>query len=425
MNKELIHNHGYGHFVMSFDRLEGWAGILFCMQFAGVIAASDVAHILNVNLSNIVTGLILYVPTLIALLILITVASRNRQGHRKYLVSCLLILLAVMWLIVDMSTRSLVLVQSDYDLKRPYYFVHGVLLAGFIGILASRRWRFFTEKFINWILVISTIECAIYLLIYHVNNNTERLGGATALQHSLVFTVGVSAAFCILYEKARYPTGKRRISTYTIWALIVFLTVGIVFSGTRAALLGALASAGLFVLFLSGRRMLLTLAIAITASILTFYVAVHWIPQNVIERISHLEVGGIERRVELNNLAFQSLEAHPYGKTRGYINVLDGVDYAHDSALQMILEVGIFGIPVLGLLFLLAGIGWLKSVSARNYITGFMIIIFNIILQSFSSGDAYSEMFWFAICFLASLSGKEIFYWRGSEIDRNQLIYSE
>ena len=78
-----LSNHMLPSIAISHKRLSGWAGILFSMQFVGVILAVDLFRIFGAEWNNVVTAVILYVPTVIALCLLVPNVIQTKQGYRS------------------------------------------------------------------------------------------------------------------------------------------------------------------------------------------------------------------------------------------------------------------------------------------------------------------------------------------------------
>lgn len=378
------------------------------MQFVGVILAVDLFRIFGAEWNNVVTAVILYVPTVIALCLLVPNVIQTKQGYRIYLCLWLLICLTFIWFLVDSLNALDIAVQTAYDLKRPYFFVQGVTLAGLIGLFAATNWRSFALTFMKWTLASSILVCGFYLSIYHMNMSSGRFAGATALQHAIVFSAGVSCAFAFLFLAAKGLFRSRLFTVPVLWLSIVFLTTGILVSGTRAALLGAMVSGIVYIFLLSEHGRFRRIIVVISGLVVIAAITIQWAPHDSIDRVSQIEVGGLNRRAQLTELALISFKHHPFGKTRGYMQALDGVDYAHDTLLQMLLETGIIGAPILLILVILAVRGGLKYFRSDPLMFGFMIVLFNFVLQSFSSGSGYDPQFWFSVVFLAALTRRTL-----------------
>jgi len=256
----------------------------------------------------------------------------------------------------------------------------------------------------KWTLASSILVCGFYLSIYHMNMGSGRFAGATALQHAIVFSAGVSCAFAFLFLAAKGLFRSRLFTVPVLWMSIVFLTTGILVSGTRAALLGAMVSGIVYIFLLSKHGRFRRIIVVISGLVVIAVITIQWVPHDSIDRLSQIEVGGLNRRAQLTELALTSFEHHPFGKTRGYRQALDGVDYAHDTLLQMLLETGIIGAPILLILVILAVRGGLKYFRSDPLMSGFMIVLFNFVLQSFSSGTGYDPQMWFTVLFLAVLT---------------------
>ena len=254
----------------------------------------------------------------------------------------------------------------------------------------------------------SILVCGFYLSIYHMNMSSGRFAGATALQHAIVFSAGVSCAFAFLFLAAKGLFRSRLFTVPVLWLSIVFLTTGILVSGTRAALLGAMVSGIVYIFLLSEHGRFRRIIVVISGLVVIAAITIQWAPHDSIDRVSQIEVGGLNRRAQLTELALISFKHHPFGKTRGYMQALDGVDYAHDTLLQMLLETGIIGAPILLILVILAVRGGLKYFRSDPLMFGFMIVLFNFVLQSFSSGSGYDPQFWFSVVFLAALTRRTL-----------------
>lgn len=394
--------------VISYERLSKWAGMMFSIQFVGVIIAADFFEILDVQWSDVVTGIILYISTIIALCLLIPNVIQTKQGYRIYLCLCMLICLTFIWFFVDSLNASNIAVQTAYDLKRPYFFLQGVTLAGLVGLFAATNWRSFALSFMKWTLAAGVLACGLYLSTYHLDVNTGRFAGATALQHAIVFSAGVSCAFAFLFLAAKGLFRSRLFTVPVLWASIVFLTTGILVSGTRAAFLGAIVSGLVYVFLTSRRGKLRRMIMVVSGLVVISAITIQWVPYDSMDRVTQIEEGGLDQRTRLIDLAFISFEHHPFGKTREYKQALDGQNYAHDTLLQMLLEVGIVGAPVLLIIIILAVENALKYFRSDPLISGFMIVLLYLILQSFSSGTAYDPQFWFSVVFLAALTRRTL-----------------
>jgi hypothetical protein len=394
--------------IITHEKLSKWAGGLFSLQFVGVILAIDVFRILGLDWSNVITGIILYAPTAVALLFLFPAFLKTKHNHRTYICLWIVIYLMCVWFVVDTITSRNDPNQSAYDLNRPYLFVHGVVLAAFVGSFAATSWRSFALNFMKSTLVAGIFTCTFYLTTYHLNESTGRFGGATALQHAIIFSATVACAFAFLFLTSKGIYRSRIFTVPVLWALIVFLTTGILVSGTRAALLGVMVSGFIYFILVSKRDRVRRIIGVVSALAIIFVIAIHWVPDAAIQRVSQIESGGLNRRAQLIDLALVSFENHPFGKTREYMKALDGVDYAHEAFLQMILEVGVIGVPVLLVMVFFAVKGAIGFFRSDPVLSGFLIVLFYFILQSFSAGSAYNTEFWFSLFFLSALSRRNI-----------------
>ena len=292
-----LSNHMLPSIAISHKRLSGWAGILFSMQFVGVILAVDLFRIFGAEWNNVVTAVILYVPTVIALCLLVPNVIQTKQGYRIYLCLWLLICLTFIWFLVDSLNALDIAVQTAYDLKRPYFFVQGVTLAGLIGLFAATNWRSFALTFMKWTLASSILVCGFYLSIYHMNMSSGRFAGATALQHAIVFSAGVSCAFAFLFLAAKGLFRSRLFTVPVLWLSIVFLTTGILVSGTRAALLGAMVSGIVYIFLLSEHGRFRRIIVVISGLVVIAAITIQWAPHDSIDRVSQIEVGGDRKSV--------------------------------------------------------------------------------------------------------------------------------
>lgn len=394
--------------AISYERLSKWAGIMFSVQFVGVNLASDLFRISGAQHSDIVTAIILYVPTVIALCLLTPSTIKTKHGYHIYLCLWLVICLTVIWFVVDSLHASDIALQTAYDLKRPYFFVQGVTLAGLVGLFAVTSWRSFALSFMKWTLASSILACGLYLSIYHMNTSVGRFAGATALQHAIVFSAGISCAFAFLFLAAKGLFRSRLFTMPVLWASIIFLTTGILASGTRAALLGAMVSGAAYIVLMSKRGRFRRVIIVMSGLVFISAIAIQWVPHDSIDRVSQIEVGGLNQRIKLIDLSFISFENHPFGKTRQYMRALDGQNYAHDTILQMLLETGVVGAPILFIIVILAVRGAFKYFRSDPIMSGFMLVLFYFVLQSFSSGSAYNTEFWFSVVFLAALTKRNL-----------------
>jgi O-Antigen ligase len=401
-------NHMAGSAVLSLEQLSEWAGKLFCIQFVGVIIAVDCFRIMGLEWSDVFTGIIVYVPMALSFALLIPGIVRLKHEYGFYMLIWLILCLTILWFIVDNFYAINPYDQSEFDLKRPYFLLQGLTLAGLVGLFAVISWRSFALSFIRWTLGFSILAWGLYFSTYRLDAYAGRIGGATALEHAIVFTSGISCAFALLYFRAKGIYNSRLFTAPILWVAIVLLVVGILASGTRAALFGAVFSALIYAILISKQKKLRNVFILILAIVIIFPIAIQWVPAIAIERVTHIEVGGLNRRAQLTELAFTSFEKHPFGKTREYVQALDGVDYAHDTILQMLLEVGVIGAPILIIFTLLAMKGVYVYFRLEPLLSGFMIVLFNFILQSFSSGTGYDPQFWFSVLFLVGLTRRYV-----------------
>ena len=171
---------------------------------------------------------------------------------------------------------------------------------------------------------------------------------------------------------------------------------------------GALLTQAAYIVLMSKRGRFRRVIIVMSGLVFISAIAIQWVPHDSIDRVSQIEVGGLNQRIKLIDLSFISFENHPFGKTRQYMRALDGQNYAHDTILQMLLETGVVGAPILFIIVILAVRGAFKYFRSDPIMSGFMLVLFYFVLQSFSSGSAYNTEFWFSVVFLAALTKRNL-----------------
>ncbi len=373
----------------------------FCI---GPLTAS-LSELLHFYYSSLYTAATMYLPLLFSLTVF---AAINHKAGEPLLNAKGVILLGFLcgfWLInyfyeINHVSRSSL---SVYDGKRMWFFVHGVLLSGLIGLHAPKDPRRFIRRFLISFCIISTTASLSYLLTYRPGESFERLLGERALGAGLVGCYGVASCLSLLYL---HMTDGPRFSGRLLVALtgaILIDVAAIALSATRGAALCALASVIVFAWMARRSKPLLpTVAFLVLPFICLVPVVKPYMPEATMKRLM-MQEHGFGLRFELSRTMLDLLIEHPCGRVLGYENTKLRMDYSHNAFLQYVGEAGLLQTtPVL--LVLLYGVARnLVRHRADLHVRALALFGLPVLIESFSAGSAYDSLLWFLLFFLFSL----------------------
>jgi O-antigen ligase len=176
----------------------------------------------------------------------------------------------------------------------------------------------------------------------------------------LVFALAVPMAFHL----ATTPTSGRRgrlLQALNI-ALVPAATIGIMFSGSRAAMVAVVPSL-VYVFVTLARLRPWSRAVSSTAILVTFLILIQLVPQSTVDRLVNTSgdrtSGDLNGRVELWSQAYLTFKQHPFtGVGTGAFREDTSWKVAHDVWLRFAAELGIVG---LGLFLLLLAVLYARS----------------------------------------------------------------
>ncbi len=374
----------------------------FCI---GPLTAS-LSELLHFYYSSLYTAATMYLPLLFSLGVFVAINHKagtpllNAKGVILLGFVCGFWLINYLWETSHVSQSSL----SVYDGKRIWFFVHGVLLSGLVGLSVLREPRRFIRCFLISFCIISTAASIAYLLTYRPGESFERLLGERALGAGLVGCYGVASCLSLLYL---HMTDSSRFSGRLLVALtgaILIDIAAIALSATRGAMLCALASIVAFAWIARRSKALLpTVAFLILPFICLAPLAKPYMPEATMKRLMMKE-HGFGLRFELSRTMLDLLVEHPCGRVLGYENTKLLMDYSHNAFLQYVGEAGLLQTGP-ALLILLYGVARnLVRHRADLHVRALALFGLPVLIESFSAGSAYDSLLWFLLFFLFSLS---------------------
>lgn len=353
--------------------------------------------------TDVVTGALMF---LFAFLALAFGLMRNVIGHalkyKQLFTIGLLIAISVIWLgnyLMEYHSGSLL---SGYDVKRPFFYIYGVLCFGFIGVFASADPYNFLREFFKTSVLAAAIVCVLYLALFDSSVELARIGGDAGLIVGILIAQGGAS----LIAGYRMNFFKGRALVY----LMPMFFVGIVMSGTRSALIALLFCVIILALSelikLNGRY-IVRLALLIVLPVVFFVFVVNTVPEQFIRRISNFNLEGSENRGELLILAFEVFGGNVLGKVTGFSEYFPaGIEYSHNTAVQILLEIGVVGLVFFLLLIITAALCLINIGKARCETVlnkGVFYYALSVFLVSLSAGSAYDPQYWMALTLFSSL----------------------
>jgi len=292
--------------------------------------------------------------------------------------------------------------ESGFDEKRAWFFLHGFVLSGVAGIVAATERERFLRIFPWAFAAMSVVTSVAYVANYDPSKSFYRLLEEDGLNAGIHGSWGASACLYLLFYIWDKTSGVRRYVAALLLPCALLNITAALLSGTR----GALISFGfsLILLVCIGRRKVLRLALISVAMLILvggLYVT-DLLPEATITRICKLREGGLDDRQDVQGIALRMLAENPRGKVFGYESSELRLAYCHNTFLQMLLEAGLLSLPCMGLLVCSAGRNLWTARSLPE--AGFLIVVgSNVFLESCSAGIGYDGTFWLFLFFGASL----------------------
>lgn len=377
------------------------------LSFCTSALNSSLSELLHFQYSSLYTAASIYLPVLLSLGIFLAV---NRKMGAPLLDAkgvILLLFLCGFWLINYFHEISHVPSSSlsDYDRKRIWFFVHGVLLSGLVGLHAPKDPGRFIRCFLTSFCIISTMTSLSYILTYRVGENFTRLLGERALGAGLVACFGVGSCLSLLFL---HMAGSRRPSGRLLVALVGALLIhaaAIALSATRGAALSSLVSVIVFAWMARRSKPLLpTLAFLLLPFIGLVIFAKPYVPEATLRRLMMKEYG-VGLRYELSRTMLDMLIEHPCGRVFGYENTRLAMNYSHNAFLQYIGEAGLLQMVPVMLVLLYGVVRSLIRHRADVHVQALALFGLPVLIESFSAGSAYDSLLWFCVFFVLSLRG--------------------
>jgi hypothetical protein len=348
------------------------------------------------------TALSMYVPLGLLLVLMTFPGMPGREIHFVRWPTILFCCISAAWLmnyLVEMLSDSSTLL-NDYDNKRIWFFIYGFMFPGIIGIAMSRNPIHFMRCFFPSIIFVSAVSSLTYLANYDSLQLFARLLEDQALLPGIIASWGASACLALLVFREKT---KSRYSWYVLGSLFILQYSTVIISGTRMAIITFSACMIMFgFIAFKSKAMIIyaTMVLAIVAASIEFMEV--FVSAATMSRLMSLQESGSSIRGELVGTILRMISENPLGKIMGYQDSPLGMDYSHNTILQMIAEAGLQVVPALILVF------WLVSRNVRAcrknpYYQGMFILGINVSLQSCSSGSAYNPFLWFLIFFMASV----------------------
>ncbi len=380
------------------------AAALIALSCCTVVITGSLSELFHFQFSSLHTAMLMYLPVLAVLGILLPSTTEIRGRFPEARGFVLLAFLCGCWLVNYLLeiTSSSCLDLSNYDRKRMWFFVHGVLLSGLLGILAARRAGRFIRPFLGFFCIASTTASLLYLLSYRPDATFTRLLGEKALGVGMTAAFGMASCFALLLLQVE---GSSRFSRSAVLALIAAIIVdlaAVVLSATRGAALCCLASATVFVWMMRRSRFLPFLIVFLALFSYGMVGLVRtYVPEAALNRLTMGEYG-FGLRYELSGAVLDMIAEHPGGRIFGYEKTGLGMDYSHNAVLQYIAEAGLQSLPALTVLFCVA-IWNLTSYRAELHVRAMTLFGLPVLLESCSGGSAYNFLLWFLLFFAFSL----------------------
>lgn len=380
------------------------AAALIALSSCIVVITGALSELFHFRYSSLHTAMSMYLPLLAALGILLVSTNEVRGRFPGTGSLAALSFLCGCWLVnylleITLSSHP---DPSDFDRKRIWFFVHGVLLSGLLGILASRKAGRFIRPFPGSFCIASTTASLLYLLSYRPSEAFTRLLGERALGAGTTAALGVASCLSLLLLEIE---GSRRFSRLLVSALIAAIVVhvgAVVLSATRGAALCCLASVAVFAWMIRRSKCLLFLIVfLIFFSYGMVSLAGTYVPEAALNRLTMTEYG-FDLRYELNATVLDMIAKYPGGRIFGYEKTGLRMDYAHNAVLQYVAEAGLQSLPALAVLFCVV-ISNLTSHRTELNVRALTLFGLPVFLESCSGGSAYNFLLWFLLFFAFSL----------------------
>lgn len=389
------------HRYLSYEVAVASLALSFCM----IAINSSLSELLGFQYSSLYTAVSMYLPALLALGVFL---MANREAGVPLLDArglILLIFLCGFWLVnyVQESHRLSSGALSEYDQKRIWFFVQGVLLSGLAGLHAPQDFRRFIRCFLISFSVLATAASLMYLLTYRPGDEFVRLLGERALGAGQIAGFGAASCLAVLYLHIAGSAGYSSRLCVVLTGATLINAAAVVLSATRGAALCTLVSAAMFVCMArQSKRLLAALAVLILPFVGLVMLAKPHVPDATIRRLT-MSQHGFGLRYDLGSTMLNMIVEHPFGRVFGYSNSELGMEYSHNVLLQFIGEAGVLSTtPVL--LVLLGGV--IRKVvrhRAELHVRALGLFGVPVLLESFSAGSAYDPRLWFLIFFVFSL----------------------
>lgn len=404
---------------MKYSRYCGFDGILGLKKKNGFYLALGISlsfygpGLLFVVLSHfgqevnaVLTGAVIALP-LFFVILLLGLKECWRVVNRNSFVLFFMFFVWVAWYVIHALDVSGMVVVSDYDNKRPIFFLLGPVLMAFMGVAAYQYREFFVRQFYLISAVLSFLLSVLYVMLYDPGGFEGRVGGVAGLQIGLLLAQGV-ISFVVLYFFSR-----NLLACYAL-ALPV-LAYGILLSGTRATLV--VAGVVFFYLLLISRFLSIgerkVFLRRFFPIIFVFFVAivlaVSFGPEQSLYRITLFEYTGNDDRLQLVKTGLDFFTDHWWGQTAGFSIVWpDELEYVHNTIVQVFVEIGVFGGFFFAALLVFAMIGFFCSIKDKSV----FLLSFNalsVAILSLSAGHAYFAQFWLVLSFFAAHGSLSVF----------------
>ncbi len=381
------------------------ASTLYALSIAGPAILTSAGNRFGFMHTSFETALSIYLPLGLLLGLMVLPWMPGREIHLVRWPTILFCYISTFWLInycfeVYISPDSPVLL-SDFDSKRIWLFVSGFMFPSIIGIAVSRKPVLFIQCFFPPMILISAISSLAYLTNYDSFQSLARLLGEQGLLPGIIASWGGSACLSLLLFREK---NKRYSSFWVLGLLIVFQYFTVILSGTRMAMISFAVCIIVFgFMAFANKNIMRYIALVLIIVVASIELMDVFVPAATVDRILSLQESGPDIRRNLVGTVLRMISDNPLGKVVGYENSPLGMDYCHNTILQMIAEAGLQIVPALIVMFRLISRNVLTYLK-NPYYQGLSILGMNIFMQSCSSGSAYNpQLVWFLLFFMASL----------------------
>lgn len=286
---------------------------------------------------------------------------------------------------------------TEFDGKRPYFFLIGPVVSGVVGIYAYCLRDRFLPTFLRGTAFFGFVLSIAYLGLYDPSDFQGRIGGDAGLLIGLAVVLVIPAVFGLAVIE-----GKFRLSYLLMLPLVA---AAILLSGTRSLLVSSGAVVLLFVVLSlrsASRSRIVALSGLVIGIGLVTYLAALLGPEESVSRITTFEFGTTDDRWRLASEGLRILGEYPWGRALGIsVELGDELEYVHNSTLDILIELGFVGGVFFALLVLLAIRGLLLAVLSRRP-SPLIFIAVVVGVSSLSAGHAYNMLYWFVLLFYAT-----------------------